>query len=126
MSNTNPQRVINGTVAFSNVVTTELYEGRDTLKYSVVLTIGDAEAELLESDGVKVKTYEGERQRKFTSKFQPQVIDIDDQPVTGEIPKGSKVRVLYKAGPEHELGVPAYANKIRVVEFGEAETPDGF
>jgi hypothetical protein len=122
----NQQRVINGEVAFSNLTEHELYEGRSTGKYSLVLTIGDAEATLLEGDGIAVKTYEGNRQRKFTSKFQPVVVDLDDQPVTGELPRGSKVRVLYKAGDPTDKGTPAYANRVRVVEFAEAEVPDEF
>jgi hypothetical protein len=120
-----------GTVAFSNLTEFDVYMGKSTGKYNLVITMEPEAASKLEDMGVKVKDYEGKAQRKFTSKYNVSVVDIDDQPVAGEIPYGSKVRILWSDGPVNpEYGVPTYMNKVRVVEFAEGgddgEVPSDF
>lgn len=114
-----------GTVAFSNPTSTERYNGQDTGKYSLVVTLDDHSA--LRAQGVKVKEYEGKYQRKFTSKFEIDVLDSEGNPVKGEIPRGSRVRLQYGLGknPHPVHGVSPYLNKVRVLEFAE-RTEDGF
>ena len=118
--------VTQGTVAFSNLTECEVYQGQSTGRYSVVVTMPEADASTLEDMGVKLKDYEGKAQRKFASKFHVDVLDMDSNPVTGEIPYGSKVRLLWKPSedshPQH--GVATYLNKVRVVEFAEIDTED--
>lgn len=121
--------VTTGVVAFSNLTAHEFYEGKDTGRYSLVATMSEAEANRLEDLGVRVKTYEDKKQRKFASQYPVGVVDIDDRPITTEIPHGSVVRLLWQNGPAHpEWGVPTYLNKVRVVEMAEsiAETPEEF
>jgi hypothetical protein len=114
--------VTSGVVAFSNLTEHEVYQGQSTGRYSLVITMEDSDASKLEDMGVKLKEYDGRKQRKFASKFHVQVVDTDDQPVNGEIPYGSKVRVLWKDGEAHpQHGVGTYLNKVRVVEFAEQE-----
>jgi hypothetical protein len=122
--------VTNGVVAFSNVAEMETYEGQSTGRYSLVIKLDEKDASALADMGVKVKDYKGEAQRKFASKFKVDVLDIENEPVQGEIPYGSKVRVLWKAGDPHpQHGVGTYLNKVRVVEFAESdgmEAPEEF
>jgi len=121
--------VIEGVVAFSTVTKHDVYEGKDTGNYTLTINMDAPAASVLEDAGVKVKDYEGKPQRKFKSKYKVDVIDADDNPVEGEIPYGSKVRVLYVFGNAHpQHGVPVYMNKVRVLEFAERtdETPDEF
>ncbi len=121
--------VTQGVVAFSNVDQMEVFDGQSTGRYSVVIQLDEADASKLADMGVNVKDYKGTAQRKFASKFKVDVLDMDNEPVQGEIPYGSKVRVLWKAGDPHpQHGVGTYLNKVRVVEFAdhEEETPSEF
>ena len=123
--------VTQGVVAFSNLTECEVYKGQSTGRYSLVLTIGDADSSKLEDMGIKVRSYEDTRQRKFASKFHVPIVDAEDRPFTGEIPYGSVVRVLWKAGDPHPVhGVSTYLNKVRVVELAEGanggEVPSDF
>lgn len=121
--------VITGVVAFSTVTKHDVYNGQDTGNYTLTINMEAAEAAKLEDAGVKLKDYEGKPQRKFKSKYKVDVIDAEDNPVEGEIPYGSTVRILYVTGNAHpQHGVPVYMNKVRVVEFAERtdETPDEF
>ena len=123
--------VTSGTVAFSNLTECEMYQGQSTGRYTVVVTMDDAEAAKLSDVGVKLKDYEGRAQRKFASKFPVTVVDVDNNVVSGEVPYGSVVRLLWspskEAHPQH--GVGTYLNRVRVVEFaetGQGPVPDEF
>jgi hypothetical protein len=122
--------VTSGVVAFSNLDEHEVYDGQSTGRYSLVINMEPKEASVLEDMGVKLREYDGKAQKKFASKYKVDVLDMDNNPVQGEIPYGSKVRVLWKGGPKHpQHGVGAYVNKVRVVEFAERdldETPEEF
>jgi hypothetical protein len=109
-----------GIAAFSNLTEPEVYQGQSTGRYSLVITLGEADASKLEDMGIKVRQYEGTSQRKFASKFHVPIVDADDRPFNGEIPYGSEVRVLWKAGEPHPVhGVSTYLNKVRVVTLAE-------
>ena len=118
--------LMEGTIAFSNVTEPDVYMNQSTGKYSVTVTMTPSVADTLQKKGIKVKTYtpeEGEPllQRRFSSKFGVSVIDADDNPVTGEIPRGSLVRVKYELGIEHPVhGVSTYVKAVRVLEFADA------
>lgn len=121
--------VTQGVVAFSNVDQMEVFDGQSTGRYSLVIQLDDVDASKLSDMGVNVKDYKGTAQRKFASKFKVDVLDMDNEPVQGEVPYGSKVRVLWKAGDPHpQHGVGTYLNKVRVVEFAEVDmdTPEEF
>jgi len=119
--------VINGTVAFANLDSHEMYNGQSTGKYSVVLTLDEADAEKLSAEGVKVKEYKNTPQRKFTTKFEDfAVIDNDGEPVArSSVRYGDKVRIKYNLGAPHPVhGCTPYMQAIRVVEKGEQGLDD--
>lgn len=119
--------VINGVVAFANLAEHEVYNGQSTGKYSLVLTLDDSEAEKLEKEGIKLKMYKNQAQRKFATKFEDfAVIDNDGEPVSrASVRYGDKVRVKYNLGNEHPVhGVAPYLQAVRVVEKGEVELDD--
>jgi|TARA_R110000772_G_scaffold55726_4_gene127143 hypothetical protein len=119
--------VAKGVVAFSNLTECEVYQGQSTGRYTVVITMDDAEASKLSDFGVKLKDYEGKAQRKFASKFPVLVKDLDDNPVRGEIPYGSEVRVLWVPSkePHPQHGVGTYAEQVRVVTLAETSQVGG-
>ena len=78
-----------GTVAFQNLQQTEVYQGQDTGRYTLTLSLEEDMAEKLSSEGVKVKDYEGTAQRKFASKFRVRIVNANDERFTGPIPTGS-------------------------------------
>ena len=117
--------VIEGKAMFVNIKETEVYEGKDTGRYTVTLTLNDETSNELSSKGVRLKSYgEGSDailQRKFASKYPVRVIDAEGEPIAGDIPSGSTVRISYKYGNEHPVyGVPVYMDGIRVLEMGAA------
>ncbi len=124
------QIVTEGVVAFCNLVETEKFNGQDTGRFSIVLGMEDDEAEKVRGYGVNVKEYQNKGQRSFKSKYPVDVIDVDGNVMDKRIPYGSKVRLLWSPGPAHpQWGVPAYLNKVRVLELSEnggGDTPDSF
>ena len=119
-----------GVVAFSNLTEFDVYNGKSTGKYNLVITMDPQTAAKLVDMGVKVRDYEGNAQRKFTSKYNVSVVDLNDEPVNGELPYGTEVRILWSDGPVNpEHGTPTYINKVRVVKMAEGpetEAPDNF
>ena len=114
-----------GTVAFQNLQQTEVYQGQDTGRYTLTLSLEEDMASKLSDEGVKVKDYEGIAQRKFASKFPVRIVNANDEPFMGAITKGSLVRVQYKLGDSHPVhATPTYLNAVRVLELGE-ESGDG-
>lgn len=119
-------QVLEGTVAFENLGEHEMYNGQSTGKYSLVLSLDDADAETLDSVGVKLREYEGVKQRKFASKYEVGVLNADGTAFEGRIPRGSKVRILWQEGAPHPVhGTSTYLNKVKVLEVAEqAEVAD--
>jgi len=112
--------VVSGKAAFAHLDSTEVYNGQDTGRYTLTVTLDDDNADMLAQQGVKLKDYEGVKQRKFASKFAVKIIDANDQPFIGNIPRGSTVRLSYKTGTPHPVhGTPTYLNAVRVVEVAE-------
>jgi hypothetical protein len=119
--------VIEGTVAFENLDTYEVYNGQCTGKYSVVISLEGAEADALEGMGVKLREYEGVKQRKFATKFDVPVLDKEGKPFAGRIGRGSKVRLLWAEGNPHPVhGTATYLNKIKVLEVAEPMEGEDF
>lgn len=128
--------IVEGNIAFSNVTEHDTFQGQSTGRYSVTVTLDDAMADKLQSQGVKIKTYvpkdeEGNPldpmlQRKFASKYGIKVVDSDDEPWGREIPRGSKVRIKYALGNEHPVhGVSTYVNAVRILELAEDTMGEG-
>ena len=112
---------LEGKLAFENLSSKEVYKGKCTGRYSVVLSLEDDVAERLKTEGVILREYEGTPQRKFASKFDVPIFDEygnawhDDT-----IGRGSKVRVLYTLSDPHPThGVVPFLNKIKVLEMAE-------
>ena len=87
--------VIEGKAMFVNIKETEVYEGKDTGRYTVTLTLNDETSNELSSKGVRLKSYgEGADailQRKFASKYPVRVIDAEGEPIAG-VGDGSRRR----------------------------------
>ena len=113
--------ITEGVVAFSNLSETEKYNGQDTGKFSIVLTLEQDEAEKLTEVGVNVKEYKNQPQRKFVTKFPNfPVMDAEGDVIAKHIPYGSKVKVLWEPGKPHPThGVAPYFKKIKVLEMAE-------
>ena len=113
--------VTEGIANFVNLAETEFFNGKDTGKYSIMLTLEQDQVQLLEDNGVKVKEYKNQPQRKFVTSFDNfEVVDIDGETTSKNIPYGSKVRVLWSAGKPHpSAGCAPYFKKIKVLELSE-------
>jgi len=108
-----------GTVAFSNLTEHDVYKGKSTGKYNVVLRLDDSEAAKLADLGVNLNTYEGVEQRKFSTKYGFKFVDLDENPVTGELGAGTEVRVAWSARESegNEFGTLTDLIAVRVVQL---------
>ena len=112
--------VLTGKAAFINLTETEQYQGQDTGRYTLTVTLDDDSAQMLSSQGVKLRDYEGTAQRKFSSKYPVKIIDAEDNPFIGPVTRGSTIRLSYKTGPAHPVhGTPTYLNAVRVLELAD-------
>ncbi len=117
--------VIQGKAQFVNLKETEVFDGKDTGRYTVTLTLDQDAQDQLASNGVRLKSYgegsEAIMQRKFASRYDVRVIDSEGEPASKDIPSGSTVRIAYKYGNEHPVyGVPVYMDAVRVLEVSSA------
>ena len=119
-------QVIEGIVNFSNLTQHDVYMGQTTGKYTMTITMSEDDAESLSSRGVKIKDYEGAKQRKFSSKFDVKVVDAEGNPFNGEVPYNSKVRIKYKVGPAHPVhGLSTYLEAVKVLEVADMSDDEG-
>jgi hypothetical protein len=117
--------VLTGKAAFVNLTETEQYQGQDTGRYTLTVTLDNDAAQMLSAQGVKLRDYEGVSQRKFSSKYPVKVIDAEDNPFIGPVTRGSTIRLSYKTGPAHPVhGTPTYLNAVRVVELADDASID--
>jgi hypothetical protein len=119
--------VVNGTVAFANLNEHEVFNGQSTGKYSIVITLDESDAEKLQAEGVKIKNYKDQMQRKFATQYEDfPVIDNDGEPVSkSSVRWGDKVRIKYALGNPHPVhGSAPYLQAVRVVEKGENTLAD--
>lgn len=113
-------QVIEGIVNFSNVTKHDVYNGQDTGAYSMTVTVSEDDAATLSAQGVKIKDYQGNKQRKFKSKYNIGMYDAEGNPYTGEVPYNSKVRLKYKLGQQHPVhGTSTYLEAVKVLEEAE-------
>jgi len=114
--------VIEGTVNFSNITKHDEYMGQSTGAFSMTVTLSDEDANQLAAKGVKIKDYQGSKQRKFKSRFDVKAFDADGDEWSGEVPYNSKVRLKYKLGPQHPVhGVSTYLEAVKVLEVADNE-----
>jgi hypothetical protein len=113
-------QVIEGVVNFSNVTKTDVYNGQDTGMFSMTITMSEDDAANLAAQGVKIKDYEGNKQRKFKSKYAIGLYTAEGDVYNGEVPFNSRVRLKYKTGPAHPVhGTPVYLEAVKVLEEAE-------
>jgi hypothetical protein len=92
---------IEGIVNFSNLTQHDVYNGQDTGAFSMTITMSEDDASTLAAQGVKIKDYQGNKQRKFKSKYEK-----------------------FKLGQPHPVhGVATYLEAVKVLE--EAEMTEG-
>jgi hypothetical protein len=112
--------VIEGIVNFSNVTKHDVFNGQDTGAYSLTITMSEDDATELSAQGVKIKDYQGNKQRKFKSKYDIKLFDAEGNPYNGEVPYNSKVRLKFKLGNAHPVhGVATYLEAVKVLEEAE-------
>lgn len=113
-------QVIEGIVNFSNITKHDVYNGQDTGAFSMTITVSEDDAAALSAQGVKIKDYEGNKQRKFKSKYDIRMLDAEGNPYNGEVPYNSRVRLKYKCGPSHPVyGTSTYLEAVKVLEEAE-------
>jgi len=118
--------VLEGNVAFANLDEHEVYQGQSTGKFSLVVSLEGADADSLAERGVKLRDYEGTKQRKFASKFDVPMFDAEGMDWRGRLTRGSKVRIQYQEGDEHPVhGVSTYLQKVKVLELAETDDTGG-
>lgn len=115
-----------GTVAFESLNKTDVYNGMDTGKYNITLTLDEASAQELADKGVNLKEYEGNKQRKFASKYMVDVFNADGTRFNGQVTRGSKVKVKYSLGKPHPVhGTPPYLSAVKVLELADDMDSEG-
>lgn len=115
---------IEGIVNFSNLTQHDVYNGQDTGAFSMTITMSEDDASTLAAQGVKIKDYQGNKQRKFKSKYEIKRFDAEGNQYNGEVPYNSKVRLKFKLGQPHPVhGVATYLEAVKVLE--EAEMTEG-
>ncbi len=86
----------------------------------MTVTVSEDDAASLSAQGVKIKDYQGNKQRKFKSKYNIGMYDAEGNPYTGEVPYNSKVRLKYKLGQQHPVhGTSTYLEAVKVLEEAE-------
>lgn len=115
MSNT-----IEGIVNFSNITAHDVYNGQSTGKFSMTITMSEEDAATLAASGVKIKEYNGAKQRKFSTQYDVGNFEADGSRRMGEVPYNSRVRVQYDLGKPHPVhGVATYLKAVKVLEEAE-------
>lgn len=121
--------IVEGVVNFSNVTQHDVFNGQSTGAYSMTITLSEDDANQLATAGVKIKDYNGNKQRKFKSKFTVKRFDPAGEVYEGEVPYNSRVRIKYTLGNPHPVhGVPTYLEAIKVLEeaVNAEESDDDF
>ena len=109
-----------GTVAFESLRQTDVFNGQDTGKYNVTITLDEDSADELVDAGVNLREYEGNKQRKFASKYLVDVFDNTGGRFDGQVTRGSKVKVKYSLGKPHPVhGVSPYLVAVKIMELAE-------
>jgi len=116
---------VEGIVNFSKLTEHDVYNGQDTGAYSMTITMSEDDASTLAANGIKIKDYQGNKQRKFKSKYDIKTFDAEGNPYNGEVPYNSRVRLKYKMGPAHPVhGVSTYLEAVKVLEEAEMAVGD--
>ena len=121
--------ITKGIAKYVYLDSTEKFNGEDTGKYTLTVSVDDKEAKALESAGVNVRTIQSEdgvsyKARKFSTKY-PLSFDMlkmadDGESIGHDFGAESEVQVLWKAGQEHpQHGVATYLTAVKVLKRTE-------
>jgi hypothetical protein len=111
---------IEGIVNFSNITAHDVYNGQSTGKFSMTITLSEEDAAQLAASGVKIKDYNGAKQRKFSTQYAVGNYDAEGDTRMGEVPYNSRVRLQYDLGKPHPVhGVSTYLKAVKVLEEAE-------
>jgi len=111
---------IEGIVNFSNITAHDVYNGQSTGKFSMTITLSEEDAAQLAASGVKIKDYNGAKQRKFSTQYEVGNYDAEGDRRVGEVPYNSRVRLQYDLGKPHPVhGVSTYLKAVKVLEEAE-------
>ena len=118
--------ITTGIAKYVYLDSTEKFGGEDTGKYTLTVSLSDAEAKKLEEAGVKVRTIKDAdtgkdiKIRKFSTQYKlaDNMIQTDSGDIIGtDFGAESEVQVLWKAGKEHPMhGVATYLTAIKVAD----------
>ena len=81
----NNKYIAEGTVAFQSLREHDVWQGQSTGKYTLTLGLPEDIAEILQTNGVKLKDYEGTAQRKFVSQYNVPILNEDGSPFEGDV-----------------------------------------
>ena len=120
--------VTTGIAKYVYLDSTEKYNGEDTGKYTLTISVDDKEADSLEKAGVKVRTITTEdggsyKARKFSTKYPlpfEMIKTSEGEAIGHDFGAESEVQVLWKAGQEHPMhGVATYLTAVKVTKRTE-------
>ena len=121
--------ITKGIAKYVYLDSTEKFQGEDTGKYTLTVSLDDKEAKALESEGVKVRTiksYDEDgkedggsyKARKFSTKYPlsfEMIKTVDGEAIGHDFGAESVVEVLWKKGNEHpQHGVATYLTAVKV------------
>ena len=114
-------------VAFCHLITPKKFDENSEAKFEITVTMPDDKAKELEALGIKVKTYEGQRQRTFRSKYDVRFVDKEKVKQTEELPRGSVVDVAFELGePYGNFGNSTFLKGVQVIEKAESKSSEMF
>jgi len=114
-------------VAFCHLITPKKFDEHSQAKFEITVTMPDDKAKELEALGIKVKTYEGQRQRTFRSKYDVRFVDKEKVKQTEELPRGSVVDVAFELGePYGEFGNSTFLKGVQVIKKAESKSSEMF
>ena len=114
-------------VAFCHLITPKKFDENSEAKFEITVTMPDDKAKELEALGIKIKTYEGQRQRTFRSKYDVRFVDKEKVKQTEELPRGSVVDVAFELGePYGNFGNSTFLKGVQVIEKAESKSSEMF
>ena len=114
-------------VAFCHLITPKKFDENSEAKFEITVTMSDEQAKSLEELGIKIKTYEGKRQRTFRSRYEVRFVDREKVKQTEELPRDSVVDVAYELGePYGQFGNSTFLKGVQVLERAESKSDGMF
>ena len=114
-------------VAFCHLITPKKFDENSEAKFEITVTMSEEKAKTLEDLGIKVKTYQGKRQRTFRSIYDVKFVDQEKVKQTEELPRDSVVNIAYQVGePYGQYGNSTFLKGVQVLERAESKSDGMF